>query len=133
MGNDESCPVLGGSVESFLNHTFRVRVKSTSRFVEEKHLRLGYKTPSYSNTLLLSTGEKTPPLSDARVIPLREADNKIVCEGELRSVLDAPSLLLLRGCLPRCPDEAIRDILDYGAVKENRFLDVDLTMSDLAV
>lgn len=133
MGNDDGCPVLGGSVERFLNHTFRVRVKSTGRFVEEKNLRVRYETPSNGNTLLLSAGEETAPLSNPRVVPLREADDKIVCKGELSSVFDASSLLLLRGCLPRCPDEAIRDVLEYGAVEENRFLDADSIVSDLAM
>lgn len=104
VGDDDSRPALRGPVEGFLDYTFGVGVKRTGRFIQQEDFGIRYEAAGDGNPLFLPAREQASPLSDPGIVSLWKADNEVMSEGLPGGVLDASLLLVVRGCLPGCPD-----------------------------
>ena len=81
VGDNNGGSALGGTVESFLDDAFGVRIQRAGSLVEEEDLGLGDDGSGNGHTLLLPTGQEASTLANIRVVPVGQLGDKVVCES----------------------------------------------------
>src|ERR1035438_4672156 len=113
MRNHDHGAVLHQVRQRGLDKRFALGIKRRSCFVEDENGRVFQDGACNGDTLALAAGETKTLFANHRVVALRHAQDKVVCQCVARGLFHNGVLYV------RLP---VRDVIAHGVIEENRFL-----------
>jgi len=114
MRDDQSCASRGRPLQGINDETFRCRIETARRFIEDENGRIAQDRARDGDALFLSTGESAASFRHQSVIAIGQALDELICIGRYRGSDDF---------LLACASAAEGDIFTNGSAEEQRILE----------